>query len=379
MTIPMSLPAQAGNPVIAGQELMHSFALSRRRWLLDAPLARGMTGLCVGLALAFAPMFVHPARAQSVEEFYRGKTINLVIGFSVGGGYDLYARHLARHMSKHIPGKPTIVPQNMAGAGSLRAANFLYTAAPKDGTAFGTFSRTTGINPLLESGATFDGTKFAWLGSVTDDVSTCVTWHTSQVKTWGDFLEKETMLGGQGPSSEPDIFARLYKNVFGAKVKLVAGYPGTNEIALAMERGEVEGLCGLSWSTIKTRHAQWLKDKKINVIVQSSFRKQPDIGDVPLVMDLTKDTEKLQILKLILAAQEMARPFAAPPGIPDDRKAALIAAFDATMKDPEYLADAQKLNIDVNPVSAKALDELLAELYATPKPVLEKAAAAIAK
>ena len=319
-----------------------------------------------------------PARAQSVEEFYRGKSISLLIGFSVGGGYDLYARHLARHMGKHIPGQPTIVPQNMAGAGSLRAANFLYSAAPKDGTAIGTFARTTGINPLLESGATFDGTKFNWLGSVTDDVSTCVTWHTSPVKTWKDFLEKPVTLGGQGPSSEPDIFARLFKNVFGAPMKLVAGYPGTNEITLAMERGEVDGLCGLSWSTIKTRHAQSLRDKKINVLVQASFRRAPGL-DAPLVMELTKDPEKLQILKLILAAQEMARPFAAPPDIPADRKAALVAAFDATMKDPEYLAEAQKLNIDVNPVSAKALDDLLAELYATPKDVVQKASQAITR
>jgi tripartite-type tricarboxylate transporter receptor subunit TctC len=329
--------------------------------------------------LALSAAVALPARAQSVEEFYKGKTVNLVIGFSVGGGYDLYGRHLARHMGRHIPGNPTIVPQNMAGAGSLRAANFVYTAAPKDGTTFGTFARTTGINPLLESGATFDGTKFGWLGSVTDDTSTCVTWHTTQVKTWDDFLTKPSTLGGQGPSSEPDIFARLFKNVFGAPIKLVAGYPGTNEITLAMERGEVDGLCGLSWSTIKTRHAQWLREKKINLLVQSALRKEPEMGDLPLVMDLTKDTEKLQILKLILAAQDMARPFAAPPGIPADRKAALVAAFDATMKDPEFLADAKKLSIDVNPVSGKALDDLLTELYATPKDVVKKAGEAITK
>ena len=319
------------------------------------------------------------AHAQSVEDFYKNKSISLVVGFSVGGGYDLYARHLARHMGKHIPGKPSIVPQNMAGAGSLRAANFIYTAAPKDGTAFGTFSRTTGINPLLESGATFDGTKFTWLGSVTDDTSLCITWHTSPVKTWKDFVEKPVTLGGQGPSSEPDIFARLYKNVFGAPIKLVAGYPGTNEIMLAMERGEVDGLCGLSWSTIKGRHAAWLKDQKINLLVQAAFKKEPEIGDVPLVMEQTQDAEKLQVLKLILAAQEMARPFAAPPGIPDDRKAALIAAFDATMKDPDFLAEAKRLNMDVAPVSAAALDRLLAELYATPKNVVKQASEAITK
>jgi tripartite-type tricarboxylate transporter receptor subunit TctC len=337
-------------------------------------MRRRVIATAVTLLAAFGP-----AHAQTVEEFYRGKNINLLIGFSVGGGYDLYARHLARFMGKHIPGKPTIVPQNMAGAGSLRAASFLFSAAPKDGTAIGTFSRTTGINPLLESGATFDGTKFAWLGSVTNDISTCITWHTSAVKTWKDFLEKPVTLGGQGPSSEPDIFANLYRNVFGAKVKLVAGYPGTNEITLAMERGEVEGLCGLSWSTLKTRHAQWMKDKKINIIVQAAFRKEPEMSDVPLIVDLTKDQEKLQILKLFLAAQEMARPFAAPPGIPDDRKAALTAAFDATMKDAEFLAEAAKLNLDVNPVDGKTIDKLLAELYATPKDVLVKAGQAATK
>ena len=331
-------------------------------------------------ALALAALTAVPGRAQSVEEFYRGKVVNVVIGFSVGGGYDLYARHLARHMGKHIPGRPNVVPQNMPGAGSLKAANYIYTAAPKDGSYFGTFARTTGINPLLDSGAKFDSREFAWLGSVTDDVSTCVTWNTSPVKTWNDFITKPVTLGGQGPSSEPDIFARLYKNVFGAPIKLVPGYPGTNEITLAMERGEVDGLCGLSWSTIKTRHAQWLKEKKISIIVQAAFKKEPEMdASVPLVMDMTQDKEQLQILKLILAAQEMARPFAAPPGTPADRKAALAKAFDDTMKDPEYLADAKKLDIDVNPVSGKNLDTLLAELYATPPDVVKKAGDAITK
>jgi tripartite-type tricarboxylate transporter receptor subunit TctC len=318
------------------------------------------------------------ARAQSVEEFYKGKTINLIIGYSVGGGYDLYARQLARHIGKYIPGKPTIVPQNMTGAGSLRAASYLYTAAPKDGTAFGTFSRAMAIQPLLAN-APFDGTKFTWLGSVTNDTSTCITWHTSPVKTWSDMLEKPLTLGGEGPGADPDIFALLYKNVFGAKVKLVPGYHGTNDVTLAMERGEVDGLCGLSWSTLKSRHMQWMKDKRINILVQAAFKKQPQMGDVPLITEQVKNPEQMQILKLILTTQELARPFAAPPGIPDDRKAALIAAFDQTVKDPEFLSEAQKLQLDVNPVSAKSIDEQLAELYATPKDVLEKAAQAIAR
>ena len=331
------------------------------------------------LALACFACIALPARAQSAEEFYKGKTINVMIGFSVGGGYDLYARHLAKYIGRHIPGNPTVVPQNMPGAGSLKAANYLFTAAPKDGTTIGTFARTTGINPLLDSGATFDSRQFGWLGSVTDDVSLCVSWSATPIKTWQDFISKPSTMGGQGPSSEPDMFARLFKNVFDAPIKLVPGYPGTNEITLAMERGEVDGLCGISWSTVKTRHAQWLKEKKMNLLVQASFKKVPELKDVPLAMDETKDKEKLQILKLILAAQQMARPFAAPPAIPPERKAALVKAFDETMKDPDYLADAKRLDLDVNPVSGKELDELLAELYATPKDVVKRAGEAITK
>ena len=331
----------------------------------------------LSLALLCLVLTGLPARAQ--DDFYKGKTVTIVIGFSVGGGYDLYARHLAKYLGRHIPGNPTVVPQNMPGAGSLKAANYIYTAAPKDGTYIGTFARTTGINPLLESGATFDGTKFGWLGSVTDDVSICVTWHTAPAKNWSEFLLKPTTLGGQGPSSEPDMFARLFKNVFDAPIKLVAGYPGTNEIALAMERGEVDGLCGLSWSTIKTRHMEWLRTNKMNLIVQASFKKVPALHNVPLALEQTKDPEKLQILKLILGAQQMARPFATPPGIPPERKAILVKAFDDTMKDPEYLAEGQKLDLDINPVSGKELDELLAELYATPKDVQKKAGEAITK
>jgi tripartite-type tricarboxylate transporter receptor subunit TctC len=235
------------------------------------------------------------------------------------------------------------------------------------------------ITPLLTGGGQFDGTKFTWLGSVTNEVSTCVTWHTSAVKTWADMLEKPVTLGGEGPGADPDVYALLYKNVFGAKVKLVTGYHGTSNLTLAMERGETKGLCGLSWSTLKSRHLQWMKDKKLNIIVQAAFKKQPELSDVPLITDVVKDKEQMQIIKLLLTTQELARPFAAPPGIPDDRKAALVAAFDKTMRDPEFLEEAQRLNLDVNPVSAKAIDAQLAELYATPKDVLEKAAQAIAK
>jgi tripartite-type tricarboxylate transporter receptor subunit TctC len=339
---------------------------------------RSIARIC--LAASAAALIATAAHAQSVEEFYRGKNVNLIIGYSVGGGYDLYARLVSRYIGKHIPGRPTVVAQNMTGAGSLRAAAFLYSAAPKDGTAFGTFGRTIATTPLLAPAtAQFDGTKFTWLGSVTNDVSTCIIWHTSPVKTWNDLLEKPVTFGGEGPGADPDVFALLYKNVFGAKVKLVTGYHGTNDTVLAMERGEVDGLCGLSWSTLKGRHQQWMNDKKINILVQAAMKKEPELAGVPLINEFAKTQEQQQILKLFLVTQEMARPFAAPPGIPEDRKAALIAAFEQTMKDSDFLAEAKKLNIDVNPVTGKEIDAMLAELYATPKDVIEKAAQAIAK
>jgi tripartite-type tricarboxylate transporter receptor subunit TctC len=337
----------------------------------------GSVSVACGIVAAVA---ISPARAAGVEDFYKGKTISLIIGYSVGGGYDLYGRLLARHIGKYIPGKPTIVPQNMTGAGSFRAASFLYAAAPKDGTVFGTFGRTIATTPLLAPvSAPLDATKLTWLGSVTNEVSLCVTWHASPVKTWQDALDKPITMGGEGTGADPDVYTLLYKNVFGAKWKLIPGYHGTNDAVLAMERGEVDGLCGLSWSTLKSRHGQWLSNKNVNIINQAALKKQPELPDIPLASDLTQDPEKLQILKLFLATQEIARPFAAPPDIPADRKAALIAAFEQTMKDAEFLAEAQKLSMDVNPLGAQAVADLITELYATPKAVVEKAAQAMAK
>jgi tripartite-type tricarboxylate transporter receptor subunit TctC len=331
----------------------------------------------LGVALA---LFSTAARADGVEDFYRGKTISLIIGYSVGGGYDLYGRLVARHMGKYIPGKPTIVPQNMTGAGSFRAASFLYAAAPKDGTVIGTFGRTIATTPLLQPmGAPFEATRMTWLGSVTNEVSLCVTWHTSPVKVWKDALEKPINMGGEGTGADPDVYTLLYKNLFGAKWKLIPGYHGTNDTTLAMERGEVDGLCGLSWSTLTARHLPWFTEKKINVINQAALKKQPELPDVPLASELTQDPEKLQLLKLFLATQEIARPFAAPPDISADRKAALISAFEQTMRDGEFLAEAQKLAMEVNPLGAKAVSDLVADLYATPKPVVEKAALAMTK
>jgi len=316
------------------------------------------------------------ACAAGVEDFYRGRNVTMVIGYSVGGGYDAYARLLGRYFGKHIPGNPAIVPEQMTGAGSLRSANFIYSVAAKDGSVFGTFSRSMGISPLVDK-AEFDSRKFTWLGSVTDDNTICVTWNTSPIKTWDDFLTKPSKFGGEGAGSDPDIWTLLYKNVFGARARLVSGYPGTNDTVLAMERGEIDGLCGISWSTIKTRHPEWLTSHSVNIIVQAALKQEPEISSVPLATELTKTPEQLQIIKLLLVSQAMARPFAAPPDIPADRKAGLISAFDATMKDADFLAEAHKLNFDVRPVSATAIDAMLAEVYQTPKDVIARATKAI--
>src|SRR5215467_9876773 len=294
------------------------------------------------LIVAAIALLASVARADNTADFYKGRSISMIIGYSGGGGYDAYARLLAHYIGRHIPGEPSIVPQQMTGAGSLRAANYLFSVAPKDGSVLGTFSRSMGIAPLLGQ-AEFDSRKFSWLGSMTDDDTTCVTWNTSPIKTWDDFLNKPSKLGGLGADADPDIWALLYKNVFGAKVQLVSGYPGTNDVVLAMERGEVDGLCGLSWSTIKTRHAEWLSNHSANIIVQAALKKEPEIANVPLATDLVSKPEQLQIIKLLLASQAMSRPFAAPPDIPADRKSALIAAFDATMHDDDFVVEAQRL------------------------------------
>jgi tripartite-type tricarboxylate transporter receptor subunit TctC len=328
--------------------------------------------ITLGLLLAaFAAVPVDHARAQSVADFYRGKTVTMLIGYTSGGGYDLYARVLSRHMGRHIPGNPTMVPQNMPGAGSLRVAGFLYTAAPKDGTTLGMFGRGVAMEPLIGSTAAgFDSRKFTWLGSGSDQVSLCATWHTSPVKTWADMLKVPFTVGGEGPGSDPDMFAIMLKNLLGAKIKLVSGYPGGPEVNLAMERGEVEGRCGWSWSSIKITRSDWLAEKKINLVLQMALKKSPELPNVPLVTDLARNDRERQILRLMLSRQAMGWPFIAPPDLPSDRAQALRKAFDDTMKDPEFLAEAKQRLLDVNPMSGTDIQKLVSELYQTPPEVI---------
>ncbi len=319
-----------------------------------------------------------PARADSVEDFYRDKTVNLIIGYGPGGGYDGYARLLARHLGRHIPGNPTIVPKNMPGAGSLVAANYLYGVAPADGTEFGIFGRGIAMAPLLNGeGAEYDATRFNWIGSLNKEVSTCVSWHSSAVGKWEDLQETELTVPSGGPGADDHTFAAILRHVLDAKLRVVSGYSKSSEMLLAMERGEVDGFCGWSWSSAKSRKPEWLRDKKVNVLVQLALEKHPELPDVPLVMDLAETEEQRQMLTLIFSRQAMGRPFAAPPDVPEERVNALRDAFQATVSDPQFIADAQQANMEINVLPGAAFDELLRSVYETPKDVVTRAREAV--
>jgi tripartite-type tricarboxylate transporter receptor subunit TctC len=317
--------------------------------------------------------------ADSVEAFYKGKTMQLLIGFGPGGGYDLYGRAVARHLGRFIPGNPTIVPQNMAGAGSVRAASSLYNAAPRDGTVIGTFSRGIIVDTLLGANkGQFEAQNFGWLGSVTNEVSVCGFSRSSGIRTWDDMLSRDTTVGSSGTADDLGVYANVLRSVFNAKLKLISGYPGTADILLAVERGELGGLCGWSWSSLKSRSKKLYDSGEIAVPVQLGLTPHEDLPSVPLITTLTKDPAKVAVLELIFSRQTMARPFAAPPGIPEERLRALRTAFDATMRDKEFLAEAQKLDLEVRPVSGAEIDALVANLSKTPAEIRKLAAEASA-
>ena len=327
---------------------------------------------CLLLLLSFAP-----ASAADLEDFYKGRTVTIVIGYTVGGGYDVFARLLAQHIGRHIPGQPSVVPQNMPGAGSRTAGLYLYNVAPKDGTMIGTIGRNEPVAPLLEQDAKFDARRFAWIGSITDDDSICLSWASSPVKSWADMLQRDFTVGALAPGDNTVMVPLALKNLFGAKVRLVTGYPGTSDMFLALERGEVDGACGVSWRPILTQHRDWIEARKVNLLVEIALEKDPSLGATPLITDFLRDDEQREVLSLLIATQAMARPFLGPPGMPEERKQALRAAFDATMTDPRFLADAERAQLNVHPVSGAGIDSLLARLYATPKELAAKAARVI--
>ncbi len=325
------------------------------------------------LGLASMAMLAAPVRADDIADFYKGKNVDLYIGYSAGGGYDVYARLVARFLGRHLPGSPIVTPRNMAGAGSLTLTNFLYNSAPRDGLSFGAVARGVAFDPLFgEPAAHFDAARFNWIGSANDEVSVCALWKASGLSTMDDLLTKPSIMGGSGGAADTDQFVYVIDGVLGAKIKLVLGYPGGNEVNLAMERGEVQGRCGWSWSSVKATHAEWLRDKKIAVPVQLSLTKHPDLPDVPLIGDFAKTDEARQIFKLVFSRNVMGRPFVAPPGIAPERVAALRKAFVETLADKEFLAEADKQTLEVNPVDGERIQALVAELYKTPREIVKR-------
>jgi tripartite-type tricarboxylate transporter receptor subunit TctC len=340
---------------------------------------RGPAGV-VGAGALMAVAGTSPAFGQSPAAFYKGKTIEIQVNVSVGGGYDLYARMVGRHLGRHIPGNPTIIVQNMPGGGGMRLANWLYNIAPKDGTVIGALARATAFEPLLgNKGAHYDGRRFTYIGSANDEVSVCVAWYTSGIKTFADAQQRQLVVGAGGTSDDTYQYPALLNNMFGAKFKMVTGYPGGNDINLAMERGETQGRCSIPWSTVKATRRNWIDEHKVSLLMQYSLSKHPDLPDVPLVMDLAKTDEQRTILKLIFGRQVMGRPFAAPPGVPKERGDALRKAFMETMADKDFLAEAEKAKFEITPVSGEKIDELVQDVYANTTPALAEKAGATMK
>lgn len=327
----------------------------------------------VAVAVAL-PQFIASASAQTPAEFYKGRTIELGISSSVGGGYDAHARMLARHMGKYIPGNPRIVPKNMEGAGGLRLANLLYNAAPRDGTSFGTIYRATAFEPLFgNKAAQFDATQFTWIGSASSEVSLCVSWRSSGIADFDAMRARELVVAHTGPGADAYQFSKIINGVLGTRMHLVGGYRGGNDMLLAMERGEVGGRCGWSWSSVQATRPDWVERKEVNLLIQLALNKHPDLPSVPLVMDLAKTEEQRSILQLVFGRQQIAYPFLAPPGVPADRVDVLRAAFLKAMSDPELLAEAHKARLEIIPTSGDAVQTLVAQIYATPAATVRKA------
>lgn len=318
----------------------------------------------LGLLLCFAaPAFGQ----QSVADFYKGNTVRIVVGVPVGSGYDLNARLLARHIGTHIPGNPTIVVQNQPGAGSMTMTNQLYANGPFDGTVIGVPFNGLPTAPLLTpEGARFDPTKLIWIGSTNKETQITYLWHTAPAQSLDDLRSKETVVGAQAPGTTQYDYAVLANELFGFKFKVVTGYDGTPKIHLAMERGEVHGIAATNWSTLKAIGTDWLKDKKLKVIAQWGLTPHPELAGIPSILDLAKTPAQRQALELSLARLEYGRPFFLPPNVPNDRVDALRRAFDATMKDPAYLAEAAKAKIEVDALTGEQVAVLVERVSRTP-------------
>jgi tripartite-type tricarboxylate transporter receptor subunit TctC len=312
-----------------------------------------------------------PVLAQSAGGTLAGKTVTMVIGFGPGGGYDLWGRTLARHIGKHLPGNPTVVPQNMPGAGSLLAANHIYTVAPKDGTVLGIIARDAALAELTGmQGARFDARKFTWVGSPATETNVCISFKTAKVKTVQDLFNQELIIGNTGPGTGTYTYPKALNALLGMKFKSISGFPSSSDVFLAMERGEVEGICE-SLDSVIGKRPDWIKSGTVNILFQGGAEPNPHVS-APFVVDLGKTEEDKQAIRFLYAGQGIGRPFVAPPGMPADRAKMLQDAFNATMKDADFIADAEKQNLEVEPQTGDQLQALIGELYGTPQAVREK-------
>jgi tripartite-type tricarboxylate transporter receptor subunit TctC len=337
-----------------------------RRSRCRAAAYAAFTAVCV---------FAAPAGAADPDPFYAGKTIRVLVGFGPGGGYDLYARTLGRFLGRHIAGEPAVIVQNMPGAGSLKVVNYLFNAAPRDGTALATFARGIVYEPILghPDGAQFDAPKFNWIGSIANEVSVCAFNAGRGIATWQDMVTKKTLIGASGTGADSDVFPTVLRNLFALPMRIVTGYPGGAELVLAMERGEIDGRCGWSWTSLIARNRDMLTGKRITVPLQIALERHEDLADIPTIMELPSDPRRGAALKLIVSRQAMARPFAAPPGVAPERIEALRKGFDATMRDSEFLAEMRNLGLEVRPVDGAAVQNLMREIHASPPEVLKLA------
>jgi tripartite-type tricarboxylate transporter receptor subunit TctC len=332
------------------------------------------------LSILAAAALLWPANggAQTAEEFYRSKSVTLLIGSAAGGGYDIYGRVFARHLSRHLPGHPNIIVKNMPAAAGLAVANTLYTTAERDGSVIAALTNGSAMDPLFGNpGARYDAQKFNWLGSIGKLQNVCATWHRSPVKTIDVARAREVIVAAAGATSNTAIVPKVLNALIGTRFKVIAGYDAGMGLTLSMERGEAEGVCGLSWSTIKVSRSHWIRDKLINVIVQMGLAKLADLPEVPSALDLVGDGENRRVLELILIRQEAGRPFAAPPGVPAERLAALRRAFAATLADAEFHADAEKAQLEIEPLTAAEIEKYLAAAYNAPPAIVQRAAALV--
>jgi tripartite-type tricarboxylate transporter receptor subunit TctC len=337
--------------------------------------------LATACVLAGLITLAAPATSSSAGDYYAGKSIDLLIGAPPGGGYDIYARALARHYGRHIPGQPTIVAKNMPGAASARAAGFISTLAPKDGTAIGALMPGGVVGPLLDEKAEtlFDPTKVLYLGTANNGTRICVSRKDSKIKTFDDALTQKASFGGVSTSDSTRGYGYMHKKTSGAQYDVVSGYSGTAEIALAMERGELDGVCGWDWASFKSQRPDWIRDNKVNLLLQVGLEPNEELTrmGVPVVFKYVTNEDDRKAVELIISQQVFQRSYIAPPGLPAELLDALRSAFDATMRDKDFLHDAETIRIDISPLPGAKVQELVQKIYAAPKDIVTRARKAI--